>query len=308
MAWFLARFKKRPWSVGIRLTGLLLVAWLSISLAFAYSLTRRRHVPFEERAPTVAWGRFEDHRIATRDGESLGAWLLPGEAEAPSVLLLHGNGGSRRQCLNIAEILSSEGCAVLLISFRAHGDSTGTFNDIGYGARHDVLAAIDFLERRRPGKPILIHGTSLGAAAAVFASGELAGRVHGYILECPYRDLRTAVRNRTRLYLPPVLDWVAFQGLMIASPLVLPHLKKIAPVEAVTGIPRSIPILILAGGEDRKATADESRSIYERVRSHARLSVYKTADHLRLQSSEPERYRKELLDFLHEATASSVLR
>ena len=33
----------------------------------------------------------------------------------------------------------------------------------------------------------------MGAAAAVFASGELARRVHGYVLECPYQDLKTAV-------------------------------------------------------------------------------------------------------------------
>ena len=63
---------------------------------------------------------------------------------------------------------------MLLITLRAHGDSTGALNDIGFGARHDVVAAIDFLERCRPGRPIVVHGASLGAAAALFASAELA--------------------------------------------------------------------------------------------------------------------------------------
>ena len=60
-----------------------------------------------------------------------------------------------------------------------------------------MIAAVEFLERHRPGKPIVVLGASLGAAAAVFASGELAHRVQGYILESPYKDLKTAVRNRS---------------------------------------------------------------------------------------------------------------
>jgi len=32
-----------------------------------------------------------------------------------------------------------------MISLRAHGDSTGDFNDVGYSARHDVVVAVEFL-------------------------------------------------------------------------------------------------------------------------------------------------------------------
>ena len=164
-------------------------------------------------------------------------------------------------------MLAAEGCTVLLVSLRAHGDSSGEYNDIGYGARHDVIAAVDFLERRRPGKPIVIHGTSMGAAAAVFASGELARRVHGYVLECPYRDLKTAVWNRVEDALPPVLDRVAYQGPARRRPLVFPDLGKISPVAAVGGIPADVPVLILAGGQDRRARPEEARAIHDRVRS-----------------------------------------
>ena len=79
---------------------------------------------------------------------------------------------------------------------RAHGDSTGEFDDAGYGARRDVCAAVEFLERRRPGRPVIVDGNSLGSAAAIFAAGELGHRVAAYILECPYQDLKIAVWNR----------------------------------------------------------------------------------------------------------------
>jgi hypothetical protein len=130
----------------------------------------------------------------------------------------------------------------------------------------------------------------MGAAAAAFASRELAGRVHGYVLECPYADLKTAVWNRVEHYLPPVLDRVVYGGLLAVAPLVLPEIERIAPVAAVAGVPDAVPILILAGGRDWRATPAEVRAIHDRVRSHATLSVFGAADHLRLDAVEPGRY------------------
>jgi len=260
--------------LGLLLTSLLLALWLAASFAVAYRLTRRDRPPFNEPVPAVSWGKVEPHRLRTRDGQEVGAWFVRGDEQAPSVLLLHGNGGSRIQCLDRAELLAAEGCTLLLVSLRAHGDSTGEFNDIGYSARHDVIAAVEFLERHRPGKPIVVLGASLGAAAAVFASGELAHRVMGYILESPYKDLKTAVRNRTENALPPVLDELAYRGLLLVSCWILPDLNKISPLAAIGGIPGDVPVLILAGGDDRHARPEEARALHDRVRAHSRLIVF----------------------------------
>ena len=190
-----------------------LLVWLFGSLTVAYRLTHRPLPRFEERVPSIAWGLLEDHRIKTSDGEQLGAWYSDGRDDFPSVLVLHGNKGSRMNSLGRAEIFKSAGCAVLLISLRAHGDSSGDYHDVGFSARHDVWAAVDFLEARRPGRPVVIMGTSMGAAAAVFAAGTLGRRVQGYILESPYQDLKTAAWNRTDTYLPAVLSQTAYLGL-----------------------------------------------------------------------------------------------
>src|SRR5262245_31838163 len=125
---------------GLRIGVAVLALWLVVSYAVAYRLTRRPRAWFAEPAPEVHWGRLESHRLKTRDGHELGAWLVAGPADGPSVLLLHGHGGSRGKCLDRAEVLRAEGCSVLLVTLRAHGDSTGQFNDIGYSARLDVVA------------------------------------------------------------------------------------------------------------------------------------------------------------------------
>ena len=96
-----------------------------------------------------------------------------------------------------------------------------------------------------------------------------AHRVQGYILESPYRNLKVAVRHRTENALPPLLDRIAYLGLLVVSPLILPDLEQTSPVDAIRGIPPEVPVLILAGGEDPVARPDEAQAILDRVRSPA---------------------------------------
>jgi alpha-beta hydrolase superfamily lysophospholipase len=288
----------RRLKLGLLLTASLVTLWLLASLAIALRLTRRAQPPFPEPVPAADWGKLEPHRLRTIDGQEIGAWFVPGAEDAASVLLVHGIGASRSACLGRARILTAKSCSVLMITLRAHGDSTGDSNDMGYSARHDIVAAVEFLERRRPGNPIIIHGLSMGGAAAVFASGELGERVRGYILESPYRDLKTAVRNRTENALPPILDRIAYLGLLLVSPLVLPDLAKTSPVEAAGGIPPGVPVLILAGGEDPVARPYEARAILDRVSSHGRLVLFQHAGHMNFPETCTGLYQQSVLGFL----------
>lgn len=275
-----------------------LLAWFLISWGVAYRLTHRRRAPFAEALPQSVAACYESPRLKTRDGFDLGAWYAEGRSDAPSVILLHGNGGRRWNCLDRAEVLRSLGYPVLLVSLRGHGDSTGDFNDFGLSARADVIAAVAFLERRRPGRPIVVLGTSLGAAAALFASGELGPRVQGYILESPYRDLRTAVWHRVEMNLPPLLDWFAYQSLVAVSPLVLADLDRIAPARAAHGMPAGVPVLILAGAQDPLARPFEAEAVLEPLRNHGRLIVFERAGHLDMIRNEPDRYWNAVLGLI----------
>jgi uncharacterized protein len=299
----LSQFTVRQVLRRLIVTGAILcTGWLLISAAVAYLLTHRLATPFAEPTPSVPWGRLEDHRLATRDGQEIGAWFVDGQADAPSVLVLHGHKGQRGNSLIRAQVLASHGCAVLMITLRANGDSTGSFDDIGFGARHDVVAAVAFLEARRPGRPVIVDGNSMGAAAAIFAARDLAHRVHGYILESPYQDLKIAVWNRIELALPPVLSHVAFTGLKFVGPVFLPHLDEISPFQAIAGIPDDVPVLILAGAADRRARPEEARALHGQVASHSRLVFVPGAAHGDLLHAARDFYTKTILEFCREVT------
>jgi hypothetical protein len=156
-----------------------LLVWLGSSAFVAWRFTRRSSPPVPEPPPAVSWAKVEGHRLSTSDKQQIGAWLVRGKPEKGCVLLLHGNGCSRGAMLPVMEMLAKADYTVLAITLRAHGDSTGEVNDLGWSARNDVAAAVDFLQREFSGRPIFVVGRSLGSAAAVFAAKDLAGRVAG---------------------------------------------------------------------------------------------------------------------------------
>ena len=218
----------------------------------------------------------------------------------PTVLLLHGNNRSRKDCLPQAEFLLEEGFSVLLISQRAHGDSTGEINDIGYSARHDVIAAVKYLEEKRPNRPIAIWGISLGSASALFAAPQVGTQVKGYILESPYRDLKTAVNHRMNLFLPPVLNTAAFKGLMFVAPMMLPHYEEIAPINAAKLVPRDVRVLVLAGEKDDRTPVCDVQEITDQLGSRAKLCTMPGAGHCKLLTTDRKTYRNWTTQFLKE--------
>lgn len=294
--------RTRRW---LRRLALLLVTlcllWLASAWYMAYTLAHRKGKPFAEPAPTLAWARFEDVRLRTSDGLSLGGWYAQGRPNLPPVLLLHGKDDCRRHMLPMAQFFAARGHAVLLITQRAHGDSDGDLNDLGLSARHDVIAAVRWLAVRRPGAKPIIFGQSLGAAAAMYAAGDLGGDASAYILESPYTNLYQAVRNRTRMYLPPGLDQLAYAGLVIVAPLVLPDAAALSPADAITRASAQVPILLIGGETDGHSPPDQLRTIHARIASHATLRLV-PGSHAALRYPNPAAYDAAVEDFLVTST------
>ena len=279
--------------------------WLGLSFLAIRQMTSRQFVPFPEPVPPVSWGSFSPEQLTTVDGQTLGMWFLPGRSDRPPVFLLHGFGESRKQCLPQAEIAAKLGHPVLMLSFRAHGDSTGDRSDIGWTDRHDVLAAMEWLREKYPNRKIILWGQSMGAAAALFAAAEDGKQVEKLILECPYSDLRTATWNRIGLHLPWGLQHITYWGATLAGPWVLPHLDDISPLKAASRVDRALPALILAGGCDTRATPAESEAIAAALGPHTHLYIFPKADHVQLRESDQKGYRERVEEFLRKDSTVS---
>ena len=121
------------------------------------------------------------------------------------------------------------------ISMRCHGDSDGYINDFGRSARLDVVAALDWLEKKAPNRKKIILGRSLGAAAAIFAAP--LKQPDAYILESPYSNLERACQNRLQLRLPPPLVAPALLSMRPWGRLILGQTPStLSPLEACGAI------------------------------------------------------------------------
>jgi hypothetical protein len=97
--------------------------------------------------------------------------IAPGRKPRGAALLCHAHplqGGTMhfKLLFRAAKTLKRLGYAVLRFQFRGVGRSAGEF-DFGRGEAADVRAALDFLSREYPAKPILLGGFSFGAALAL---------------------------------------------------------------------------------------------------------------------------------------------
>ena len=302
--------RRRTWKQRLlRATLVLMVIWAVACGLAAWKLTRRLRSAYDEPAPRIDGVTVENHRLSTADGHDIGAWYIPGRPGRGTVLVLHGYASSRSRMRRLVTALAEDGLGVMAITFRAHGDSSGQVNDIGYSARHDVVAAVEFLERRRPGGRVVVCGTSQGAAAAIFAAGELGTRVHGYLLDCPYRDLETAVWKRVSGRLPPVLDYAVYAGLRLWAPAFMPvPVERVDPCARIGDIPDSVPVVIAAGEFDRYVGMDEIEALLEPVKSHGQVVVFPRARHSRLFRADPVRYRQVLGQLLAPAAPPAQAR
>ena len=75
--------------------------------------------------------------ITSRDGLAISALLIPGTADAPGVVVLHGAGSCKENHLDFAERVADAGMWALVPDLRGHGDTGGAMDA---GMPGDALA------------------------------------------------------------------------------------------------------------------------------------------------------------------------
>src|SRR5665213_236696 len=296
--------RKRPlWYRLARVAFVGVLIWFLGGGIAAVLNTRRLLGPSPQPPPAVEWGTLEQVRLTTSDGQQIGGWLDRAGSRPSVVLFLHGVGDTRDYWLPVMREVAKRGYPSLAISFRAHGDSTGRIEDFGYSSSKDVLAAVDYLRAQFPERPIVLVGNSMGSAAAIFAAPLLDHQIAGYLLESPYRDLATAVKNRTD-FAPWPFNRLAYAGMTLWGRALLPESADlISPIDHIAAIPSDVPITFIAARGDRACQLWEVRDLYNKVRSHAQLVIIDSPRHAAASRTHVKEYNAALFDLLGKADA-----
>lgn len=242
--------------------------------------------------PTIP---FDTLSLITNDRMRLAGWYMPRDSAKGTVILWHGHGSSRSGVLEEAYYMHELGFNVLLVDFRAHGNSEGNVSTIGYRESADVKAAYDFI-RAKGEQRIILWGVSMGAATIAHAIAEYDIKPEKVILELSYGSLPAAVKGRVRtMGLPeqPIAGLLAFWGGTVRGFWAF----GLSPEEYVKKI--SCPVLVQHGSKDPRVTKVESDAIYNNIpHQRKKLVVYETAKHESLLKREPAKWKQEIKGFL----------
>jgi fermentation-respiration switch protein FrsA (DUF1100 family) len=272
----------------------LLIGTLAAATAVVWTghvLTRPARADTGMPPPALAASRLA---FPSASGALISAWFIQGEPRAGAVLLLHGVRSDKRSMLGRARFLKALGFSVLLIDLQAHGDSTGERITFGLREARDVDAALRRLAQLAPGERIGVLGTSLGAAAAVFA--ESKPRYSAVVLESLYPTIEEAVEDRLRLHLGSFGPLLAPLLLMQFEPRLGVRPEQLRPIERIGEI--TAPILLVHGSQDRHTPLAEVRRLYDAAREPKSLYVVESAAHVDLHAHAGAHYEARVGAFL----------
>jgi uncharacterized protein len=282
-------FRSRLLSRAIIIAGLLAIAALWLVGSLLTGATNSKVIADLAPARLV--------HLKSIDGVTLAATYWPAaSANAPAILLLHGNGGNRGNMAKTAALLAENGYAALAIDFRGHGESTPTNKSFGLFEADDAWTGFTWLRADNPDRNIGIIGYSLGGAASLIGKrGPIPA--DALVLEGVYPDIRHAIFDRLAMRL-------GSGGATMLEPLLsyqsLPRFgvwpDRISPLNALSKV--TAPVMIVGGGSDTNTPPAETRAMFDVVRGHGELHILQGESHQGLAGQPTGQFKVSLLAFL----------
>jgi len=284
--------------------GLVIVAVLVVTVGLPYAMARlvtragTRPMDLALTSTPADYGvDYEEVAFTSTDGVSLSGWYLGGARSNVAIACGHGLFRSRREVLDRAVFFRKLGYDTLLFDFRRHGESEGEKVTLGFHEQKDFLGAVDFLQRQKPEREIVLYGVSMGAAAALLAAAE-STEIAAVIADSPFSSIEfTVIHHLKLLFGVPrfpigmaLLFFLETEGDFDREVF---DLKK-----AVTAI-GDRPVLIVAGEEDDRMPVPLQRQLHEAsINEHSRFQTFPSAGHGAGYRVDPEGYETMLKEFV----------
>lgn len=240
--------------------------------------------------------------LQTADGIILSAWYLECNTNDTTikpkgtVIMFHGHAASKSGMINEAEGFYRLGYNVLMVDFRAHGESSGNTCTIGYYESRDVKTAYDYIVEQGE-KNIVLWGTSLGAATIIKAIYDDDGvNPAKVILEMPFGSLYGAVKGTMRnnhIPVQPASILLTFWGGVEHGFWAFGFM----PQNYASAI--HCPVLLQRGENDIRVTEDETQAIYKNIAfANKALVEYADCGHQSLYRKDSAKWVKVVGNFL----------
>lgn len=215
-------------------------------------------------------------------------------------IVLHGYRADPDSVLPIGMRFVEEGYNVLIPSMRACGESEGDYIGMGWLDKDDLKCWIDLVIQQDAAAEIILHGSSMGAATVLMASGDpLPDNVRAIIEDSGYTSVWDifASEAKVRFGLPtfPILD--AFE--LVANIRAKYDIRQASAIEQVRKA--TVPILFIHGDADDFVPKYMCDALYEAANCKKDKLIIQNAGHTESKNKEPETYYNRLFEFIENA-------
>lgn len=255
----------------------------------------------------------QNHKDITQtsfDGLKLHATFFPAINEAQDrkkvAICFHGyTSQGMSDYIGLSGYYLNKGYAMLLPDARAHGTSEGEYIGFGCLDRKDALVWIDWVVKELgEDVEIILHGTSMGGATVLMASGlDLPAQVKGIVSDCGFtspKEVFTHVLN-TMYHLPafPVIPGADVINKKLAGYGMDECNAKREVAHA------KVPILFIHGSNDTFVPAHMCDEIYDCCTSPKRKLIVEGAAHAESYYKDTENYERALDEFFDSLAAQN---
>lgn len=242
-------------------------------------------------------------RFKSADGTRLAGWIRPHDDPIATVILVHGLGVNHTVLANRAYRLWQRRFSVMLLDFRACGESDGSTSTCGVREVEDLSAAVDLCLRQPEfgNAPIVAIADSLGGTVALAAAAQRS-EIKAVFTDCAPVSLRSAIDKGFGAYtgLPALpfrraVVWVAerLTGENVDDFSVEDSIARIAPRA----------VCLAHGHQDPLVDVADAHLMYERAGEPRELWLEPDVGHVLASQVDPEHYADRVADFFKRAVS-----
>ncbi len=241
---------------------------------------------------------YDTVRLTRANGQLIDAWYAePDSGARGTVLMFHGVSTNKSYMVREAASFRLMGYRVLLVDYRAHGNSEGQTTTLGRKETEEVQLAFNYIKAKGE-KTIFLWGVSMGAVVVARSVAEDGLQPAGIIMELPFASLQSHLKARARVLGFPqqpfaflVTGWISIErGFNGYQHSTVSYAHKI-----------NCPVLVQYGARDNYVLKTEIEEIYKAIPgTRKQLAGYEEAGHESLLMSEPERWKKTVSAFLQQ--------
>ena len=237
--------------------------------------------------------------VKANDGITLrGTEYIINEENNKWAIVLHGYRSETDSVLSIGMHFYEKGYNVLIPSMRACGDSEGEYIGMGWLDKDDLQCWIKLITEQVPKSEIILHGSSMGAATVLMASGDnLPENVKAIVADSGYTsvwDIFTS-EAKARFNLPafPILNMFE----IVANVRAQYDIKEASALEQVKN--SKTPILFIHGDADDFVPEYMCEELYSAANCTKEKLIIHDARHTDSKYKEPETYYNKIFEFIN---------